>query len=123
MKTSKTGQLEKSQSSKTRPRRSLVSSASAIRWASVKNPVATYPSLAAAEVGKHNPSPYRVLVVPLAHCTVIKRAAAMLIEDAQCLRQSHTINGKWDRNEAAAKASFDDYMRTAADLRALLPKK
>jgi hypothetical protein len=94
---------------------------SAILWANADGTVETYQTRADAKGNNPELPAYRVAVIPLSRCSVIERAVDMLIDEAQCLRDSHTIKGEWDAEEAAARASYDDFMRTAAKLRALLP--
>jgi hypothetical protein len=46
----------------------------------------------------------------------IKRAAAMLEYEAECIKESHTINGKW-LGEPEAKADYDEFKKVARELR------
>lgn len=46
----------------------------------------------------------------------IKRAAAMLEYEAECLKESHTVNGKW-QGELEAKSDYDEFKKVARELR------
>lgn len=48
------------------------------------------------------------------------RAAQLLEEDAECLKRSHSIDGKWfleDRADETAKSGHDERMSLGAKLR------
>lgn len=54
----------------------------------------------------------------------LKRAAQLLAEDAQEMKRSHTIDGKWDEArmdtiDREAKAYCDEHTRIAASLIAI----
>lgn len=49
----------------------------------------------------------------------IKRAAEILEYEAECLKECHSPDGKWN-GEAAAKQDYDEFKRVAKDLRALI---
>lgn len=52
----------------------------------------------------------------------IKRAVEMLEFDAECMKDSHTIGGKWN-GESEAKQDYDERKATAKQLRELIEVK
>lgn len=53
---------------------------------------------------------------------ILTHAAELLEQEAEALRQAHTVDGRWEDGEecdAAAHAEYDDWLCTARQLRSL----
>ena len=62
-------------------------------------------------------SPEASCAPPSGSVCLIRHAAEIIAEEAQCLRCSHTIDGKsWDASEKDTKRMHDDMVETAMQL-------